>query len=473
MTATDNILTVYLKGLILALFLVISPGAYAQNLVPNSGFEILTACPSGQGQINLAFPWTSAWLTPDLYHGCAIDDNYTVPQGGLGVYHYYQPPRSGDGYAGLFVFWESSLLTEFIQTPLLDEMTKGIQYYVEFYVVPDLNASKEWIYTDAVGLAFTESVYTAEVIPHAVVDLEPAIENVGTLITDTMNWTRVSGCYIADGTEEYLMIGNFRNETETRIEVENPNIWPHTNYFFIEDVLVEAFDPLPDTLVICNGMPTYLNAGFNDAVYAWSTGETDSVIQVREAGVYTVDAFIGGCTLRDTVLVIDGAIPKYFPGDTSGCTDSPITLYAPLPGIYLWSDGSNKAQLTVATAGNYSVSIDNECGQHMYSTSVALVDCFCAIVVPNIFSPNDDGINDEIELSVSCDYEYELLSFQIFDRWGALVFNASAHEDFHWAGKLNGKEVQSGLYVWQSSYQVLRDGQAEMQTASGDILVVR
>ena len=121
-------------------------------------------------------------------------------------------------------------------------------------------------------------------------NLEPAIENVGTLITDTMNWTRVSGCYIADGTEEYLMIGNFRNETETRIEVENPNIWPHSNYFFIEDVLVEAFDPLPDTLVICNGMPTYLNAGFNDAVYAWSTGETDSVIQVREAGVYTVDA---------------------------------------------------------------------------------------------------------------------------------------------------------------------------------------
>jgi gliding motility-associated-like protein len=65
------------------------------------------------------------------------------------------------------------------------------------------------------------------------------------------------------------------------------------------------------------------------------------------------------------------------------------------------------------------------------------------------------------------------MSFQIFDRWGSLVFNASAHEDFHWAGKLNGKEVQSGLYVWQSSYQVLRDGQAEIQTATGDILVVR
>jgi hypothetical protein len=72
-----------------------------------------------------------------------------------------------------------------------------------------------------------------------------------------------------------------------------------------------------------------------------------------------------------------------------------------LPGIYLWSDGSNKAQLTVATAGNYSVSIDNECGQSMYSTLVELADCFCAIVVPNIFSPNDDGINYEIDISVN------------------------------------------------------------------------
>ena len=119
MTATDDILTVYMKGLILTLFLIISPVAYAQNLVPNPGFDILTACPSGQGQINLAFPWTSAWLTPDLYHGCASDDNYTVPQGGLGVYNYYQPQRRGAGYYWLFVYCDSILLTEFFLTHLM------------------------------------------------------------------------------------------------------------------------------------------------------------------------------------------------------------------------------------------------------------------------------------------------------------------------------------------------------------------
>ena len=64
----------------------------------------------------------------------------------------------------------TTITSETTQTINTDFLPLEGTDYVEFYVVPDLNASKEWIYTDAVGLAFTESVYTAEVIPHAVMN---------------------------------------------------------------------------------------------------------------------------------------------------------------------------------------------------------------------------------------------------------------------------------------------------------------
>lgn len=468
-----DILTEKAKYTILALLFLKVTSTFSQNLVSNPGFDSLTACPSGQGQVDLAAPWTSAWLTPDLFHVCASDDDYTLPQGGVGVYSHYQPSRSGQGYAGLYSYWETSMLTEFIQAPLLSRLIKGTSYLVEFYVVPDLNPEKDWVYTDAIGLSFMEGAYDEEVIPDAASVLNPAIENIGILITDTMNWTRISGCYLADGTESYLIIGNFRNEMETMIDVENPNIWPHVNYFFIEDVLVEAFDPLPDTLILCEDTSAQFNAAFHDASYFWNTGETDSVLDIQQPGLYIVEAEMNGCVLRDSCLVLDGSVPTYFPLDTIACTDQAILLSSPLPGTYLWSDGSSLPQLTITNPGIYSLSVDNDCGHFGFSTAVSLEECTCTVTVPNVFSPNGDGINDRVEASINCEFEYKILSFQIFDRWGTLVFEDKGMDSDSWDGRKQGNECQSGVYVWSIIFDVLQYTVPERQVLTGDITLIR
>ena len=465
-----------MKHGMLVLFLLIAGINHSQNLIPNPGFEQYIDCPEEPSQIDRAFPWlTASPGTPDFFHACSSDDQVKVPYAG---FHFlsYQPARTGEGMGHLCIYTTINMaVSEYMQTELKSSLVAGTSYYIEFYVSPDLDSSPQNTrdYSDAVGLGFTTSTYYEEIPVGQAISIEPAIEHYGQLITDTVGWTRVSGCYIAKGDERIAIIGNFRNVAETNVSLENPNSWPHSIYCYIEDVLVEAFDPLPDTLLVCDGESKQLNASFHEATYVWNTGETDSLIQVNEPGLYTVEASLGGCKLSDTVLVIDGAKPKPFPEDTSVCTDSPITLYAPVPGTYTWSDGSTGSQLHIATPGTYAVSINNECGHFEYSANVTLEDCHCGILVPNIFSPNGDGINDEIAVSINCDFPYQLLTFQLFDRWGSIVFNADAGEPFLWSGDINKRDAQTGIYVWQCTYQVTINGHIEQRKDSGDIMLVR
>lgn len=67
------------------------------------------------------------------------------------------------------------------------------------------------------------------------------------------------------------------------------------------------------------------------------------------------------------------------------------------------------------------------------------------VEVPNAFSPNGDGINDEIFV---LNHEVaELLEYSIYNRWGELVFTTT---DINrgWNGKVDGEEAAMGTYVY-------------------------
>jgi len=78
--------------------------------------------------------------------------------------------------------------------------------------------------------------------------------------------------------------------------------------------------------------------------------------------------------------------------------------------------------------------------------------CLEEIIFPNVFSPNDDGINDEFSLILSEDSEAIISTYSIYDRWGNLIFNRNSMQpntdpDW-WRGEYNGRKVPSGLYVY-------------------------
>ena len=63
--------------------------------------------------------------------------------------------------------------------------------------------------------------------------------------------------------------------------------------------------------------------------------------------------------------------------------------------------------------------------------------------VPNIFTPNGDGINDNLELQSS-----ETMTFMVFNRNGGLVYKAEA-KYIVWDGKdERGQEISDGLYFF-------------------------
>lgn len=463
-----------MKSYAIAVFFVFNWDLYGQNLIPNPGFDIISQCPFDYGQINFAFPWATANNgTPDLYNECSNINGINVPHGG----HYidsYQKQRSGQGYSGIFVYTNANFVAyEYIESPLLQELVAGKSYYIEFYVSPDLTLNTYWHYTDGVGLAFNNSFYYIDLAPHKAIPLTPAIENQGNLIIDTIGWTRISGCYIAHGGEKFAIIGNFLKDSDTQIIVEDPNIFPYLNYFYIEDVFVSLFDPLPDTIILCDNEDTKLNARFLDAKYQWNTGESDSVIIIKTPGQYSVEAIMPNCILRDTVVVIQNNIFAYFPSDTTICTNETITLTAPILGSYIWSNGSNEKSIVVDEGGNYFLTITNTCGDYSYEVRVDNELCDCKIFVPNIISSNNDGINDFLSVNFNCDYEYSVQKFEIFDRWGGIIYSTLNNEEIRWDGAIsNGKKVQNGVYIWLLNYSIVRNGNIEHFVKTGDITVI-
>jgi gliding motility-associated-like protein len=98
-------------------------------------------------------------------------------------------------------------------------------------------------------------------------------------------------------------------------------------------------------------------------------------------------------------------------------------------------------------------------------------DCISAengIGVPNVFSPNEDGYNDF--LNIEAPEFNDIKAIGIFDRWGQRVFYSSSIDE-SWDGRFNGELVQSGVYSY--FIEAVCPDTNEALVKSGDITVLR
>jgi gliding motility-associated-like protein len=97
------------------------------------------------------------------------------------------------------------------------------------------------------------------------------------------------------------------------------------------------------------------------------------------------------------------------------------------------------------------------------------------IIVPNVFTPNADGENDEFKLLFAqypqadlTDY-LEEYTMQIFNRWGKKVFESDSE---NWRGTINGKAADDGVYFYIVTYkQVCLE--EETKTMTGHVTILR
>lgn len=241
LTLLDFILAC-MRFLIISLLVGLCSNSFVQNLIPNAGFEEITGCPGASvflSQTNNWFRLPNHSGTPDQFYG---DCDYN---GIINPMAPNQLPYEGVGYGGGFSFYTSYNQGEYLCIELNEPMVKDSTYFIEFFVLPSPRYTN---FHDSYGAHFSSSKPIGNGNGLKVQEFEEHVGNLrGELITDTINWTPISGLYVAKGGERFMTLGNFRNAANTNsVAFERGNlINTLSSYYFVDGVGVKLDDGKP------------------------------------------------------------------------------------------------------------------------------------------------------------------------------------------------------------------------------------
>lgn len=217
---------------------------HAQNWVPNHGFEETDSCTFGLG-LGALHNWYSACGTPDYLQSC---QPYGTANGlPLNIFT-YQQPWQGNSCAGICTFDDDTGLEyrEWLMVPLLSPMVPGQSYFCRFWANAAFGGNSinqtTWLASDHLGMLFTtyDRQWTwGDDLPTAM--NQAHILN-SQILSDTANWTLVSGSFVADSAYTYVMIGNFYDNAlvdTLHFAVLDPD-WDVYGYTLIDGVCVSS-----------------------------------------------------------------------------------------------------------------------------------------------------------------------------------------------------------------------------------------
>jgi hypothetical protein len=217
----------------------------AQNLVINSSFEKYSDCPNFNGQMYYALTVSSPPGNQAEYFNSCSNSYYSVPQQGS---YNFQEAHFGEAYVGIFLL-NGAGHREYVQMEMFTPLVNGKYYNVEFWTNRCSGIAGGRYAVNNIALAFKSNFTDTSSVNQFVCDLSQAnlfntfpdiVKYTNPIITDTANWVKINGVYKADGTENYLVIGNFfqNYQTDTLNMHDEPDP-SFASYYFIDDVLVE------------------------------------------------------------------------------------------------------------------------------------------------------------------------------------------------------------------------------------------
>ena len=236
----------------------------------------------------------------------------------------------------------------------------------------------------------------------------------------------------------------------------------------------------PDPLVLdCGAVSRKIGANIQSIspsfTYSWVaapgatvSGTGNDSLTVFQTGRYEIFVLNkdNGCLSHGFVDVIDGAIDADFEA-------SSYTGYAPLAVNFtntssstldtnniqsVWSFGNGTSTLSLQ-AGVVPQVVYDQAGTYkvtMYAGKGTCIDTVIKYIevelpsrleIPNIFTPNGDGINDVYFLETS---NIDKIEMSIYDRWGKLVYYLNTDKgNVAWDGRnQQGRVVPDGVYMY-------------------------
>ncbi len=220
--------------ILIFIFIVESLTTLAQNLVPNASFENYTQCPNSTAQLSYTGNWVFVGASTDFYHSCAGGAFVSVPSNVYG----YQDAYEGNGYIGMVGYavgdyQGESTYREPAGTYLTQPLTIGQKYYLSFKVALTINNFESGGACNKLGgklstVAYSNSNPTpVDNFAHVYTD---------SVITDSTNWTMISGSFIADSAYTFISIGNFFDSLNIQYTDFNGLWYTETAYYYVDDV---------------------------------------------------------------------------------------------------------------------------------------------------------------------------------------------------------------------------------------------
>lgn len=230
-----------MKLFLTIIFFLLTKLLFAQvNLVPNPSFEEYDTCPNDHNQVHYAVGWSSYGAAAgDYYNTCYTYSggiNVSVPNNFVG----FQYPYEGRAYCGFYTYVVGTGHTnyrEYISTELISPLIIGEKYFVSIEINCPDNYFFNYGASNNIGVLFTTHSYQYY-DPDTTVRNFAQI-NTNSIITDTVNWTTISGNFIADSAYNFINIGNFYSDKLTTYYSTNGNPWNFA-YYYVDMVCVSA-----------------------------------------------------------------------------------------------------------------------------------------------------------------------------------------------------------------------------------------
>jgi len=208
---------------------------------------------------------------------------------------------------------------------------------------------------------------------------------------------------------------------------------------------------------------------------------------VTEPGIYSDTLHTtSGCdsiiittlTIKDQDLFHNILVIESNPSDTLPKGSKVVlTITNAEPGAeYRWY----KNNILIGPSGT-SIEVEVDLGKDVYSAEmVSPTEMFCSgdgsieivgiipkLIMPNAFTPNNDGVNDRFRAVI--DPGVEIVKLTVVSRWGQTMYSEAGNDG--WDGKYSGKDAPSDTYIYSISYRFF--GSEEFLTQRGEALLLR
>lgn len=180
------------------------------------------------------------------------------------------------------------------------------------------------------------------------------------------------------------------------------------------------------------------NVSFNPVFSLdWNTESDVQSISVVEPGKYWLKVS-GECNSQADTINVGIVAPISYSqiADTLLCNVNEYELEFPAEYNYSWSTGSSSSVESINDSGNYWVEISNECETVLEEFEINFSNT-TDILIPNAFSPNEDGINDSFLLP----NDLSGADLKVVDRKGTVLFESTNYQN-NW----KADQLESGIY---------------------------